>query len=91
MSNHFWVARATLERLSGILLKCLELVAILIDTFEIFGRHHLDQDFLGVLQSLEKRWVFDFQILLRVQRHHLDLLLGINIGDKARSTTQDEL
>jgi len=85
--NNFRVARATLERLSRILRKRLELVGLLIDTLEVFSRHHLDQDFLRILKSLKKRWVFDLQILLLVvERYHLDLLLGINIGYEARST-----
>ena len=54
------------------------------------SRHHLDEDFLRILESLEKWSVSKLQILIRsAQWNCLDLLLCIDKCHKTTATTDD--
>ena len=56
-------------------------------------RHHLDEDLLSVLQSLEERLICYLQILivLDTEGHLLDLLLRVYKGDDTTTRAKDQL
>lgn len=52
--------------------------------------HHLDEDFLRILEPFEERWVFVLEVSVR-NRHCLQLTLCIDESDDATAAAQDEL
>jgi hypothetical protein len=64
--------------------------------FVVVTVDHLHQDFLGVLQTLEERWLLNFKVKVTArrwaQRHSLHWgSLGIDEGDLPVAAAQDEL
>ena len=57
------------------------------------NRHHLHQNFLSILQSLEERLICCLQILivLSTKWHLLDLLLRVDKGDDSAARAQNQL
>lgn len=65
----------------------LNLIGLASDT------HHLDKDFLSVLQALEQRWVLNLKLLLvtLLEGALLNLPLRVNKRDNSRSARQHKL